>query len=153
MDDAPGKGLSLMAGIMLTITIITVAVIIVAIVINYTKTAQDDISGMTDTLSQTKYSAYDNSTVSGSQVLNAVRQYNNQDGFGVVVKTGKGTSTNYGYTFNETTGDITSTTNNVNLSPAQDQANTNYVNPSGRFTSKLVSDSNGVVRGIVFSQK
>ncbi|OMP13425.1 hypothetical protein COLO4_01712 [Corchorus olitorius] len=118
-----------------------------------TKTAQDDMSGLTNTLQQSKFSAYDNSIVSGSQIINVVRQYMKQDAFGVTVTTGKGSTTTYGNAFDATTGEVTSTSKNEDLTNAQSQSAAGYINPSGRFLSKVVTDKNGVVRGLIFQQR
>lgn len=152
MDDTAGKGLSLTATIFLTIGLITLCVILFAIVAAGVKIAQDRMTGITENLQTTEYTTYDNGKLSGSQVLNAVRQYMNQEEFGIQVITGKGGIATYGNAFNASTGEITGG-KNTSLAPAQDQSNANYINPSGKFNSRVVYDSNGVVRGIVFTQQ
>ncbi|MEW4372908.1 ABC transporter permease [Paenibacillus kandeliae] len=153
MEENASKGLSLTATIFLTIGLITIAVSIYFIAVAGTKTAQDDMSGLTNTLQQSKFSAYDNSIVSGSQIINVVRQYMKQDAFGVTVTTGKGSTTTYGNAFDATTGEVTSTSKNEDLTNAQSQSEAGYINPSGRFLSKVVTDKNGVVRGLIFQQR
>ncbi len=153
MEENASKGLSLTATIFLTIGLITIAVSIYFIAVAGTKTAQDDMSGLTNTLQQSKFSAYDNSIVSGSQIINVIRQYMKQDAFGVKVTTGKKSTKIYGDTFDEKTGEVSKGTKNDDLDDAQDQSSADYINPSGRFTSKVITDSNGVVRGIVFTQR
>lgn len=151
MDETTGKGLSLTATIFLTVGLITLAVILFAVAVAGVKTAQDKMTGITDTLQTTEYSTYDNGKLSGSQVLNAIRQYMKQDEFGIQVVTGKGGNHTYGNTFNAITGEITGG-KDTSIAPAQNQSDPNYINPSGKFSSKVVYDSNGVVRGIVFNQ-
>jgi hypothetical protein len=152
MDETASGGLKLTGNIFLTIALISICVLLFAIGVAAVKIAQDKMTGVTENLQNTEYTTYDNGKQSGSQVLNAIRQYMSQDSFGVQVVTGKGGNTVYGNTFNATTGEI-SGTKNTNLAPAQDQANANYINPSGKFSSRVIYDPNGVVRGIVFTQE
>lgn len=152
MDDTAGKGLSLTATIFLTLGLIALTVIIFAVVAAGVKTGQDKMTGLTERLQTTEFTTYDNGKLSGSQVLNALRQYAGQEQFGIQVITGKGGVNIYGNEFNTSTGEITGG-KNTSLVSAQDQSNSNYINPSGRFASRVISDSNGVVRGLVFQQE
>lgn len=151
MEETTSSGLRITGGIFLTIGLITLVVILFAVFQAGAKTGQEKMTGIQQTLSQSEYNNYDNSIMSGSQVLNAVRQYMNQDQFGVRVITGKGGSNTYGNEFNAN-GEIVGTGKNTDISVAQDQSNPNYINPSGKFSSQVVFDGNNVVRGIIFSQ-
>lgn len=153
MDETSSKGLTLTGTNLLTVALISIAVILFSVAVAGVKIVQERFTGLNGTLQQTEYTTYDNGTLSGSQVLNAVRQYMGQDEFGISVQTGKGGSITYGNEFNHTTGEITSGSKNTNLLTAQQQSDPNYINPSGKFTSRVVYDRNGVVRGLIFSQK
>ncbi|WP_037288769.1 hypothetical protein [Saccharibacillus sacchari] len=146
------SGLKLAAGIFLTLALITTVVVIFISSQDAAKEGQTQFSTIQTQLSQTRFNIYENTTLSGSQVMNAVRQYNNEKQFGVYVQTGKGGSTYYGSQFNQTTGIITGEKNNTVLSPALDEADNNFINPSGKFKSSVVRDDNNMVRGIVFVQ-
>lgn len=145
--------LKLGASVFLTIAFITIVVALFISSTDAVKEGQTQFSSIQTQLSQTRYNIYENTTLSGSQVMNAVRQFNNETQFGVYVQTGKNGVTYYGNTFNQTTGEIDGTAKNTNLLPAQDEANNNYINPSGKFKSSVVRDANNMVRGIVFTQK
>lgn len=146
------SGLKLAAGIFLTLALITTVVVIFISSQDAAKEGQTQFSTIQTQLSQTRFNIYENTTLSGSQVMNAVRQYNNEQQFGVYVQTGKGGSTYYGSQFNQTTGIITGDTNNTTLSPALNESDNNFINPSGKFKSSVVRDANNMVRGIVFTQ-
>ncbi|MGC6586207.1 ABC transporter permease [Paenibacillus sp. Dod16] len=152
MGSNASAGLKLAASIFLTLALITTVVIIFISSQDAAKEGQTQFSEITTQLSQTRFNIYENTTLSGSQVMNAVRQFNNQDQFGVYVQTGKNGVTYYGHTFNQTTGVIDGTAKNTNLQPALDEANNNFINPSGKFKSSVVRDANNMVRGIVFTQ-
>ncbi|MFB4321660.1 ABC transporter permease [Priestia sp. BR_2] len=151
MDDTTGKGLSLTGTIFITIGYITLGVLLFALVVAGVKVAQDRMTGITDQLQQAEYTTFDNGTMSGSQVLNSIRQYMNNDQFGIEVTTGKNSTTFYGNTFSNE-GEIIGNTKNTDLKPAQNQASTDYINPSGKFKTSLVYDKNGVVRGLKMKQ-
>lgn len=152
MGSNANGALKLGAGIFLTLALITIVVNLFISSTEAVKEGQTQFTDIQTQLSQTRYNIYENTTLSGSQVMNAIRQFNNADQFGVFVKTGKNGLTYYGNTFNQTTGEIDGTAKNTNLVPAQDESNNNYINPSGKFKSSIVHDANNMVRGLVFIQ-
>lgn len=152
------SALKVAAGIFLTIALITIVVLLFVSAQEATKTAQNNFSDIQRELSQATFTVYDSTTVSGNQVLNALRKYSNKDQFGIQVITGKNTSgTWYKHTVNLTAGSptygsIIPGTPAGTLAKAIDEASNDYVNPSGRFKANIVIDSNNVVRGIKFEQ-
>jgi hypothetical protein len=152
MGENASAALKLGAGLLLTLAFITIVVLIFMTSTDAAKEAQTQFTTIQTQLSQTRFNIYENTTLSGSQVMNAVRQFNNESQFGVYVQTGKGGSTFYGSTFNKTTGEIDGTAQNTNLAPAQDEASPNYINVAGKFKSTVVLDANNVVRGLMFIQ-
>ncbi|MCW3793937.1 ABC transporter permease [Paenibacillus sp. LS1] len=153
------SALKVAAGIFLTIALITIVVLLFVSAQEATKTAQNNFSDIQRELSQATFTVYDSTTVSGNQVLNALRKYSNKDQFGIQVITGKNaTGAWYNNMVNLTTGSptygaITTGTATGTLAKASDEASNDYVNPSGNFESKIVYDGNNVVRGITFVQK
>lgn len=152
MNGTTSDGLKMTGGIFITLGYITLGVLLFALVVAGVKIAQDRMTGITENLQGAEYTTFDNGTLSGSQVLNSVRQYMNNDQFGILVQTGKGGTTYYGNSFNINTGEITSADKNTSLLDAQNQADSDYINPSGKFKSNVVYDPNGVVRGLIFVQ-
>jgi len=155
MEENTGVGIRVAAGIFLTIMLITIVVIITISSQDAAKQGQTKMASITTQLSDTEFNTYNNTTLSGSQVLNAVRQYMDQAQFGLSVRTGKQVAlgvapTFYGNTF-DGNGEITSD-KNIILTPAETQSSVEYINPSGKFTSEVKKDKNNMVRGIIFKQ-
>lgn len=153
------KALVMAAGIFLAIALITIAVVLFTSAQEATKTAQNNFSGIQTELSQTAFTVYDNTLVSGSQVVNALRKFNDQDQFGIQVITGKNPAGQwYGKVINIGVPVDSITYGSVvgaapgKLADAIDEAGVDYVNPSGKFKAQLVKDSSNVIRGIVFLQ-
>ncbi|MEK4363993.1 ABC transporter permease [Paenibacillus sp. FSL M8-0212] len=158
MEENTGVGIRVAAGIFLTIMLITIVVIITISSQDAAKQGQTKMAAITTQLSDTEYQTYSNTTLSGSQVLNAVRQYMNQEQFGVQVITGKQKPTQpkgtfYGDVFNDI-GEITPNSGGIlSLANAEKQSANEYINPSGKFRSSIVRDKNNMIRGIVFEQE
>ncbi|MBL0385850.1 ABC transporter permease [Tumebacillus sp. ITR2] len=168
------KALVMAAGIFLAIALITIAVVMFISAQEATKTAQDNFSGIQNELSSTSFNVYDNTIVSGSQVVNALRKYDNRQEFGIQVIVGTDRPSGAWY------GDVVSSTGNIattdHASQATESANTyggrihnsyyytrpveaeaiesrHYVNPAGRFQAIVVRDTSNVVKGLVFTQQ
>ena len=158
MEENTGVGIRVAAGIFLTIMLITIVVIITISSQDAAKQGQTKMAAITTQLSDTEYQTYSNTTLSGSQVLNAVRQYMNQEQFGVQVITGKQRGTKGNFYGNEFVLDGTLVSKvldgkNDYLSDAEDQSSALYINPSGKFQSSIVRDANNMIRGIIFKQQ
>lgn len=153
--------LKVAAGLFLTIALITIVVLMFIQAQEATKNAQETFSNIQTELSQTAYTVYDNTTVSGSQVMNSLRKFSDKGQFGVQVVTGKNpVGAWYGKVVNITVpqgsagyGSITGDTASGTISIAADESNNNYINPSGKFQASVVVDNSGVVRGLLFRQK
>ncbi|OAB38443.1 ABC transporter permease [Paenibacillus glacialis] len=153
MEENTGVGIRVAAGIFLTIMLITIVVIITISSQDAAKQGQTKMASITTQLSDTEFNTYNNTTLSGSQVLNAVRQYMDLEQFGIHVTTGKRAGKFYGNRFDITNGNVDpSYQKNNDLRPAEDQSQSVYINPSGKFTSRVVRDANNMIRGIVFEQ-
>lgn len=154
--------LKVAAGIFLTIALITIVVILFISAQEATKTAQNNFADIQTELSQASYTVYDGTTISGSQVTNALRKFSGKEQFGVQVTTGKNKGSNgqwYGNTLN-TSGELTSDSyGSVTAKASGDMNNTmaesspEYVNPSGKFKAAIIKDRSNVVRGLVFTQQ
>ncbi|OPA74651.1 ABC transporter permease [Paenibacillus selenitireducens] len=155
------KALVMAAGIFLAIALITIAVVLFISAQEATKTAQNNFSNIQTELSQTAYTVYDNTVVSGSQVVNALRKFADKEQFGIQIVTGKNRAGSwYGKTIN-TNGAVDNpdfgsvvegTDATGNLTEASDESKKDYVNPSGKFKAKIVTDRSNVIRGIIFEQ-
>ncbi|MFC3801036.1 ABC transporter permease [Cohnella sp. GCM10012308] len=154
------KALVMAAGIFLAIALITLAVVLFVSAQDSTKAAQSNFSNIQTELSQTAFTVYDNTTLSGSQVVNALRKFRDVDQFGIQIYTGKNPAGQwYGKTINTsvpldnvTYGTVVGVAPGL-IAQTVDEADINYVNPSGKFRANLVLDSSNVIRGIVFRQQ
>ncbi|OZB95092.1 ABC transporter permease [Paenibacillus sp. XY044] len=155
------SALKVAAGIFLTIALITIVVILFISAQEATKTAQNNFSDIQTELSQASFTVYDGTSISGSQVTNALRKFKDKDQFGILVKTGKNRQGQwYGNQLNISTdiandnyGSVVNTQQRIgNLTETANESSNEYVNPSGKFKASIVKDSSNVVRGLVFEQ-
>ncbi|MOA32088.1 hypothetical protein D3C78_1532780 [compost metagenome] len=147
------------AGIFLTIALITIVVVLFVSAQEATKTAQNNFSDIQTELSQASFTVYDDTTVSGSQVTNALRKFKDRGQFGIQVKTGKNSTGQwYGNVLNisslssaEDFGAVNGTSY-ADISNSWNESLVDYVNPSGKFKAKVIKDNSNVVRGLIFIQ-
>lgn len=102
-----------------------------------TKETDKELMSIQKSLTEAKYEQYDNTTVSGSQVISCIKS--NASKLTITVKNGAGNTT----TYNSSNPDYTAT----------DPSDSGYINPTGEFKATLVVDSNKSVTGIRFEQK
>ncbi|MED5018112.1 ABC transporter permease [Paenibacillus chibensis] len=155
------SALKVAAGIFLTIALITIVVILFISAQEATKTAQNNFSDIQTELSQAAFTVYDGTSISGSQVTNALRKFRDKDQFGILVKTGKNRDGQwYGntlFTDDELTNDRfgavdESKRRTGDLRNTILESSNEYVNPSGKFKASVIKDKSNVVRGLIFEQ-
>ncbi|MFC7680042.1 ABC transporter permease [Paenibacillus sp. GCM10028914] len=147
------SALKVAAGIFLTIALITIVVILFISAQEATKTAQNNFSDIQTELSQAAFTVYDGTTISGSQVTNALRKYKDKDQFGILVQTGKNPGGQwYGNVLNTKGAVEHPDSRQGNISETLNEKSTQYVNPSGKFSATIVKDDSNVIRGIIFVQ-
>ncbi|ANF95719.1 hypothetical protein [Paenibacillus bovis] len=152
--------LKVAAGLFLTIALITIVVVLFISAQEATKTAQNNFSGIQKELDQTQYAVYDNTNISGSQVVSSLRKFKDQGSFGIQVLTGKNPSGMwYFHQVNNTAsvdstdyGSVSKDAASGSFSDALDQSSNNYINPTGTFKSEVIRDRSNVVRALVFRQ-
>ena len=151
------KALIMAAGVFLAIALITLAVVMFMSAEDATKSAQNKFTGVQTELSQTSFAVYDNTLVSGSQVLSALRKFSTEDQFGIQVNTGRLSNVWYFNSINLATGaaygSVSATPPNGSLTSATDSSRADYINPQGSFVSQVIRDGSGVVHGLIFTQK
>ncbi|MDQ0110654.1 ABC transporter permease [Paenibacillus harenae] len=156
------RALLIAAGLFLTIALITLVVNLFGSAQEASKQAQDDFSSMQTELSAAAFDGYDNTTMTGSQVLNALRKFGGRSNFGIQVITGKNQAASSSGTWYYNTINVDSSNTSygtktgigVNvLTSALDETNPHYINPSGKFKGTVIRDKNGAVSGIVFDQQ
>lgn len=98
-----------------------------------------------------KFSVYADSTTSGSDVINLLKNLNTSDGVSVVVV--NKTST---VTYTNTTGTLSGSdgTNTYNLSDVSDKSKTaSYINSLASFSGAVTRDANGAITTVTFTQQ
>ncbi|WP_411343751.1 ABC transporter permease [Paenibacillus sp. WLX1005] len=152
--------LKVAAGLFLTIALITIVVVLFISAQEATKTAQNNFSGIQKELDQTQYAVYDNTNISGSQVISSLRKFQDQESFGIQVLTGKNPSgTWYFHQVNTTAsadstdyGTVSTDKAGGTFADALAQSSGNYINPTGTFKSQIIRDRSNVVRALIFKQ-
>lgn len=150
MKEATSTALMFGAALLLAIALIGLAVNVFSPSTEAAKTATTDFSQATTELKDQKYLIFDNTTISGSQVVNAIRKFEAEgkaNNIGIYVKTGKNSGNWYYNTLNGDQMTTASTPTNVSNS-----THAEYINPSGMFKATIKRDSNQVIRAIEFIQ-
>lgn len=148
MTETPQKALLLGAALFITIALITLGVIVYNTASDGAKAANKEFSSIQTELSEQTFLVYDNTDVSGSQVINAIRKFDDEN-VGIKVTTGKGTTW---YNYDATNPDSLATATGA-IANTSIESNAEYVNPSGKFSAKILRDSNDVIRAIHFVQQ
>lgn len=149
MSETTATALKFAAGIILAIVLVGIAIMVFTPAADSAKSVTNDFTNNTTELQDQKYLMYDNTVVSGSQVINAIRKFKGQDGeIGVEVTTGKSTNWYLSNFANDTLTEVDTSLANATTNTHQD-----YINPSGMFDAVIERDSNGVIRAIKFKQQ
>ncbi|MDK8193265.1 ABC transporter permease [Paenibacillus sp. UMB7766-LJ446] len=144
--------LKVTGGIFLTVLLITFVVGFVMFAMDKSQEGREEVTGVFNNLTDAKYTMYSRGPNSGSEVINAIRQYSSRPQFGIKVITGKGDTSFYGNTFQED-GTVSTTNKITDYSKAEDPSSPAYINLSGNFEPKIVRDANSVVVGLIFTQR
>jgi nitrate/TMAO reductase-like tetraheme cytochrome c subunit len=130
------KAIMFAVGILITVGIIAMGLSFYGKANNMTKSADTSLNDITQTISNSKYTEYDGTTVSGTQAINAIRLYADNN-FTVSVSTKK-TTTSYN----------SATSYNIT-----DISKSDYIEPTGKFKSKLEKTDNDTVNKIKLTQE
>lgn len=130
------KAIMFAVGILITVGIIAMGLSFYGKANNMTKSADTSLNDVTQTISNSKYTEYDGTTVSGTQAINAIRLYA-ANNFTVTVSTKK-TTTSYN----------SATSYNVT-----DISKSDYIEPTAKFKSELDKTDNDTVNKIKLTQQ
>ena len=157
MKESTSTALMFGAALFLALALIGIAVNVFSPATEAAKAATTDFSSATTELKDQKYLIYDNTTISGAQVTNAIRKFEAEGkakNIAIQVVTGQNSGGKWYY--NSFTGENGSGTigNSAdgNTANINDSTNTEYVNPSGMFHAEVKRDSNSVIRALIFTQ-
>lgn len=156
MEKSTVTALMLGAALFLTLALIGISVNVFSPATEAAKSATTEFSNTTTELKDQKYLVYENTTISGSQVVNALRKFEKEgkdQSLAIYVETGKdvGVGTWYYSQFTDKANALTPGVESLDKTTNVIEAN--YINPSGMFQSRVERDSNGVIRAIRFEQQ
>jgi hypothetical protein len=143
------KGLLLAAGTIITCVVISLSFFIAREAKNTANNGANQINQLNAEFMESDKTIYDGARVSGSEVINVIKKFSNEQ-ISVSVKTNKGI-TYYGYCLDEASGNIT-TISSADIKNAYEISHSNYINPYGMFLGKVIRDANNVITGIRFEQ-
>ena len=144
------KGLMLAAGIIITCIIISLGFYIAREASDTASSGTGQINELQAEFADTSKTMYENTEVSGSEVITVIRKFSDEM-IGVKVQTKKNTSY-YIYQFSDTDGSLKNTSS-LDYKSAQNVTSSNYINPTGRFLGTVVRDANGTITGLSFVQQ
>lgn len=144
------KGLMLAAGIIITCIIISLGFYIAREASDTASSGTGQLHELQAEFADTSKTMYENTEISGSEVINVVRKFSDE-AIGIKVQTKKNTSY-YIYQFSESDGSL-GQVSTAEIQSAQTPQNANYINPTGRFLGAVVRDANGTITGLSFVQQ
>ena len=144
------KGLMLAAGIIITCIIISLGFYIAREASDTASSGTGQINELQAEFADTSKTMYENTEVSGSEVINVIRKFSDEM-IGVKVQTKKNTSY-YIYQFNDTDGSLKNAST-LEYKSAQNATSANYMNPTGRVLGAVIRDANGTITGLSFVQQ
>ena len=115
--------------------------------------ALKDLNEMNEILEESKYTYYENLTITGNQVTSLVNKYNGDDVFVQVITKTQTSGTYYNYSDRTLTAKIDTATQSERLSNMTIKGSSNYVNPNGKFKCTIYRDANDTIMGIIFTQQ
>jgi len=161
MDQNIQKALWLGVSIMMFVAIVSTGLFL----FNKGKAVAEEGGGQLDVVSEqlamSKFNSYDNEIVSGSMMINTIKEYKNKGGeFIIIVGTNYPTTTQYistgivsSHIVSGTLSGKALTTTNTDIQALNNDTSSTYINPHAEFMAQLIYDANGVVKGIAANQE
>lgn len=161
MDQNIQKALWLGVGIMMFVAIVSTGLFLFNKGKAVAESGGNQLDVVSEQLAMSKYSSFDNEVVSGSMLINTVKEYKNKGGeFIIIITTNYPTTTQYISTgivsSNIVSGSLsakTLTATNTDIQALNDDTSSSYINPHAEFMAQLIYDANGVVKGIIGVQQ
>ncbi|MVX63752.1 hypothetical protein GKZ28_08595 [Clostridium chromiireducens] len=130
------EGISFAAGVVICIGVVSFGLMVYNVVTPMLSKGVKNTSAISQRISDSGYVQYDNGTKQGSEVISAINTQASDDLY-IRVKTNSDSS---GKTYTTTTYNVT------------DKDDDDYIEPTAKFDSELVKNTNDTVVGIVFTQ-
>jgi len=153
------KMLMIGAAVAITLAVITSGFFILRQGQGILKSSTAKISQISSDIEETEFTIYEDQEVSGSEVVNSVRKYDNER-IGIFVSTGKDSSGTWyikdingtSISSNDYIGEIGSGSA-AGIDQMIDDSANEYVNPNGRFVGKVIRNENDSIIGLAFEQQ
>lgn len=142
------KGLLLAAGIIITCIVVSLGFYVARTSKDTATTGVNQITKLNAEFQESDKVMYDGLEVSGSEILNVINKYKNEE-ISIIVTTKK-TTTSYVYSLAEE--NVLGTKVNNDVKNAQDIKSPTYINPNGQFTGSVLRDTNNTITGLKFEQ-
>ncbi len=159
MDNNIGRALWIGIGILFFIAVVSLGL---SMLDQGRSIAQDQSENLADIqrrLSDAQFDIYDNQSVTGSQVVAALKQFRGfKDVFSISVTTNKGTIVYLnGASFSGSQVTLGAAQDDTAIETAiknaRDESHDAFINPVAGFDAQVRKDSNGVISGIEFVQE
>ena len=157
MEENTSKPLMIAGGLILAMLIIGLAFTIYFTSKDTANNATSQISNLNVTLAESEYTQWEGMTVTGSQVVSLIRQFQT-DTCAVIVNNGSGV-TNYGNVltagYTTTTGTLTANKSTKTASDATNKTDsTTYVAPSASYLCTVIRDgATDAITGLYFDKQ
>lgn len=150
--DSISKFLQIAAGIILALLLISFVFMAFTSQQDTANQALTKTNEMNNTLMESEYTQYDAATVAGSEVINIIKKFQNDDIYiGVCVTATNGVGSSFDY-YNRDSSLGTSGIKEV--ASAKVKTNPNYIAPSATFLGQVVRDDNtDAIIGITFTRQ
>lgn len=153
------KMLMIGAAVAITLAVITSGFFILRQGQGILKSSTAKISQISSDIEETEFTIYEDQEVSGSEVVNSVRKYDDER-VGIFVSTGKDPNGAWyiedidgtNFSSNDYIGEIGSGSAN-GIDQMIDTSANEYVNPNGRFIGKVIRNENDSIIGLAFEQQ
>ncbi|MBQ9764994.1 MAG: hypothetical protein IJW18_02200 [Lachnospiraceae bacterium] len=132
MDESSNKMLTMIAGVILTLLVITAGFFIYTNAKDNMEAAINQMDELSNSMIESRITQYTGSRVSGRTVINAINYfYDKGEKIYITVKIGE-TSTTYLYST-----DLRSSLGRAGISEAEDSASSTYINPMLDFSGSI----------------
>lgn len=141
MEESGNSALRIAGGVIITVLVITLAFGIYTLAKGTSTSAKQQINRLSGQMSESIYTQYEGVEVSGSEVINIIKQFDKDD---VVVEVVIGSAT----------ADYGGSSGTGTLSDATDRSSTNYINPNSMFLGSIErSDDTDAIQKLVFTKQ
>ncbi len=156
MDQNIQKALWLGVGIMMFVAVVSTGLFLFNQGRTVAEVGGEQLDTVAEQLALSKFQAFDNDLVSGSMLINTIKEYKGKSGeFIIVVNTSYPSSNQYISTGTVSSNILTSslteksrTANDTDIQNLNNETSSYYINPHGEFMAQLIYDGNDVVKGI-----